>query len=505
MKLYKTVLFFLAILLTLFLIQYIFPEEGIKLTEDITIHYPTSERLFEDEAETYKDISHIIDTSSERYQIDLYKVFRKLNGTDDVLKYASYDTVYAKELDTIKPSKPDYYDDYQYIRQPIEYPGEDPALLSEFFKSLHETNSSDRLMRILHYGDSQIEGDRITSYIRNELQKRFGGSGIGMIPVQIKSHFTVSLKHQIADNWQHYSIQHTRNNRFDGRYGVLQGFSRFSPFNPDQNDEVRIFESWIEIETISRSYYRARQFKNIKLFYGYNQKPLIVQLLKQDTLIDADILLPNRDFSVYQWSTGEKNDKYTIQFKGEHSPNVYAIATDGRSGIAMDNIPLRGSAGTDFTRNNFEFLKNIYDQLNVQLIILQFGVNVVPGELNNYDFYEKNLLRQLQFLKRMNPDRSIIIIGVSDMSKKENNVYVSYSNIEKIRNAQKNAAFKAGCAFWDTYEAMGGKNSMPSWVFHEPPLAQKDFTHFTYQGSKIIAKMFLEALMKEYEIYSREK
>ena len=70
-----------------------------------------------------------------------------------------------------------------------------------------------------------------------------------------------------------------------------------------------------------------------------------------------------------------------------------------------------------------------------------------------------------------------------------------------IRNALKNAAFKADCAFWDTYEAMGGENSMPSWVFSDPPLAEKDFTHFTIEGSKIIAQMFYKALMLEYKNY----
>jgi hypothetical protein len=48
---------------------------------------------------------------------------------------------------------------------------------------------------------------------------------------------------------------------------------------------------------------------------------------------------------------------------------------------------------------------------------------------------------------------------------------------------------------------MGGKNSMPSWVFANPPLAQKDFTHFNRKGGHIIAQMFYNALMAEYDAY----
>ncbi|MBR4214802.1 MAG: hypothetical protein IKR94_05750, partial [Bacteroidales bacterium] len=67
-------------------------------------------------------------------------------------------------------------------------------------------------------------------------------------------------------------------------------------------------------------------------------------------------------------------------------------------------------------------------------------------------------------------------------------------------------AFKNNCAFWDMYSAMGGWNSMPDWVFHEPPLAEKDFTHFSPQGANVIAKMFYNALIGRYNQYiSRKK
>ena len=143
----------------------------------------------------------------------------------------------------------------------------------------------------------------------------------------------------------------------------------------------------------------------------------------------------------------------------------------------------------------------MYKLLNVKLIVLQFGVNVVPHEVRSYKYYERSFYRQLLAFKKMNPNIPIIVIGVSDMSRKKGTYYESYPNIEKIRNAQKQAAFKANCAFWDMYKAMGGYNSMPSWVFAQPPLAQKDFTHFSYRGSRIIAQMFYNAIMNDYNAY----
>jgi lysophospholipase L1-like esterase len=141
--------------------------------------------------------------------------------------------------------------------------------------------------------------------------------------------------------------------------------------------------------------------------------------------------------------------------------------------------------------------------LNVKFIILQFGVNVVPHLTQNYTFYEEQLYNQLELLKSVAPKVSILVVGVSDMSRKQGEDYVSYPNIEAIRDAQRRAAFKAGCAFWDLYEAMGGKNSMPSWVLADPPLANKDFTHFTPKGARLVSEMLYKALMTAYEEKNR--
>jgi hypothetical protein len=60
---------------------------------------------------------------------------------------------------------------------------------------------------------------------------------------------------------------------------------------------------------------------------------------------------------------------------------------------------------------------------------------------------------------------------------------------------------RADAVYWDMFEAMGGRNSMPSWVFADPPLASSDFVHFNVRGSKIIAQMFYNSLIYEYNLY----
>ena len=107
---------------------------------------------------------------------------------------------------------------------------------------------------------------------------------------------------------------------------------------------------------------------------------------------------------------------------------------------------MRGSSGTEFTKMDVNHFSMQIKKLNAKLIILEFGVNVVPYVVANYDYYEQTFYRQLKSLKANNPGINILVIGVSDMSTKEGADYVSYPNVEKIRNAQRKAAFRAGCA-----------------------------------------------------------
>jgi lysophospholipase L1-like esterase len=81
----------------------------------------------------------------------------------------------------------------------------------------------------------------------------------------------------------------------------------------------------------------------------------------------------------------------------------------------------------------------------------------------------------------------------------------SYPNIQLVREAQKNAAFKARCAYWDLFTAMGGENAIINWSNRQPPLAQKDYTHFTRRGAKLVGEMLYNELMKEYNNYLTKK
>ena len=382
----------------------------------------------------------------------------------------------------------------------MEYPNNDSTLLYAFFKGLTENKD---LVRIIHYGDSQLEGDRVTSYFRNRLQSKFGGSGMGMFAVVEVNNGSTSIQKSYSDNWNRYTLFGRKNaSLLHKHFGALLSYSRFTyQLKDSMRNDSTMHEAWINLRKSSNAFTLARKYRQCKLIYGYNKKAVALECYKNDSLFKTETLPASNDYQILTYNFENTPNDITFKFKGKDSPNIFAISLDDTKGIAVDNVPLRGSSGLDFTRSDLNLLKRMYDEMNVKMVILQFGVNVAPNIVSDYTFYENWFYSQLKAIKRICPDMAIVVIGISDMSRKTGNSYESFPNIEKIRDAQKKAAFKANCAFWDLYQAMGGKNSMPSWVLAKPSLASKDFTHFNYNGAKIVSEMFSNAFLNEYYQY----
>jgi lysophospholipase L1-like esterase len=486
MKPFRILLFLLSSFAVLLIISYVFPEDGIKINDKINLHFITPAEIFHRDTIVYKDISDILNPILTLY---------------DSLPTA----------DIINEENPEYQPDSAGIEQSdpalvvhrIEYPGNDSTILFPFFRQLKSLKTSDELIRILHYGDSQIEEDRMSSYIRARLQDRFGGSGIGLRPAVSLYGFQLSLRHYASDNWIRYTAFGNTDAELDhNRYGVLASFARFAPYSVGNiQSDSNPFRAWIQLVETGKSKSLSGKYSQCRIYYGNCTEPVMFELYMNGLLYDADFLLPSTGVRKQSWHFSRPPSDLKIEFTGYQSPDFYCIALDAERGIALDNIPMRGSSGLIFTRIDQSLLKDMLSDLNVKMILLQFGGNAVPYISGNYAWYEKRFTSQLTMLKKICPGVSIIVIGVSDMSIKEKNKIVSYPNLENIRDALKNATFNAGCAYWDMYEAMGGANSMPAWVNAEPPLAAADFVHFNSRGARIIAEMFYNSFINEYDNY----
>ena len=194
-------------------------------------------------------------------------------------------------------------------------------------------------------------------------------------------------------------------------------------------------------------------------------------------------------------------EQFRLQFTSQNPVSVYGISLETPTGVQVDNIPLRGSSGTDFTAMDSTTLIEMASYLEPSLLLLQFGVNVVPGKVEGYGFYAAGLIKQINYLKRIFPGVPMILVGVSDMGEKDGEFFRSYGNIPDVQRAQKRAARQTGIAYWDCRRAMGGENSIVAWVQADPPLATADYVHFTPRGARYVGEMLYASLMSDYTAF----
>ena len=489
MKPIHILLFLISVFLILFAVALYFPETGVNLGNKLKLNFITSDDIFRSDTVQYADISGIIEQNEIISDSIISALASEENDSSVMLVY---DTIRAN-ADSLKKT----------ITR-IEFARKDTNILSGVFESLREIKDSGGIVRIMHYGDSQIEGDRMTSLIRNRLQKRFGGYGVGLVPVSQLYDFSFSILQETSENWYRYVQYGNRDTTIQhSRYGPLASFCTFSPQpkKSEKANDTTTITAWVSFRESPYSYQNTKAFSQCRIFYGYNNEPFLNEVYLDGQLYDADIISPTKKLNVIKWKFDSPQNNLKLVFKGRTSPEVYGIALDPISGVVVDNIAMRGCPGVYYSTADKANLKAMFKKLNVKLFLLQFGGNVVPNIVDDYGYYERWFYRQLISIKEVCPGAAIIVIGLSDMSVKEKGRYVTYPNLEKVRNALKKAAFRADAGYWDMYKAMGGYNSMPSWVFANPPLAVKDFVHFNPRGAAIVSQMFYNAFIYEYDRY----
>jgi hypothetical protein len=484
-----TILFLVTVLTTLLVISIFFPKNGIQITEAITIDFVKPEDIFQQQQENYANITEIIEKNA---------VLSDSSNADSSQdnKLTQKDTINTDIDSTEKPVNR------------LQFPNNNFRILDPFFEALTNARKEKKPVRILHYGDSQIEGDRISAYLRTKLQQKFGGMGIGLIPMQQVYDLGNSIRQKNSGNWYRFAVYGKHDlPTTQTSYGALASFNRFKIFSKDKSDLSNPGNpanmAWVSFAPSSASYANTKCFQQCRIFYGNNKSPFLTELYQDDVLKSGEIYPASSSFQTIRWTFDHPVSNLKIVFKGADSPDIYGIALDGLSGVALDNIPMRGSSGLIFTRMDRKNLLDHYLELNVKMIILQFGGNTANNLTNDYTYYEKSFYAQLKRIREILPDVAIIVIGVADMSIKQNGKYITYPNLEKLRDALRNATFEANGVYWDMFEAMGGRNSMPSWVFANPPLASKDFVHFNLHGSNLIAQMFYSSLVYEYNLYEK--
>lgn len=537
MKAFKSLLFFVSILAVLILLSLFFPEGGITIGNKKEIDTTAAaldtsaieasmngSSLAADDFEAGEDDSVMVYESDFLSQMKNEHVTLKFPKLKDVLSHTSNDSESAESklrkaeedlrlqieqdsLDKLNDSLMaqeekdrkafrDTLKMYEHFATTssarIYFPNNDVHVMDNLIASLQKASRGE-VVHILHYGDSQIESDRITGYIREKLQQRFGGNGPGLAPaMQPIASYTVaqwatdSLPRFIADG-------NLRQKLSDDHYGVLAQMAKL-------NGKITLNYA---TRNSNKVYSKAKKFSQVRLLVGNTSANFSAKLRwgkQNDSTQVLESAIP--EMSVLTWKLDTMVSEIKLDLSG--TAEIYGVSMDGKSGVSMDNIPLRGSSGTFFTKISSHLLSTSMRELNVKLILLEYGGNYTPHiySMDRVQRYKEMISGQISYLKRLCPNAMIILIGPADMTKKIDGELQTYPFLEENIEGMKEAALENGAGFWDMYQVMGGRNSMIKWVDHVPAWAASDYIHFTPTGAGRIADMFVQSFMNYCDYYN---
>jgi lysophospholipase L1-like esterase len=465
MKSTKILIFTAFVIILLSVVCAIFPENGVAIGNK-RLFFPSFEEIF------IKEKSQSVAEKMQKLEAQI--------AFNDSVKAAHDDSLrFFKDFFANSPAR-------------IYFPDNDSMYLKPFFDAL-DSIAPQKTVHILHYGDSQIESDRITGFLRHLFQQRFGGTGPGLLPiVQPIPSFTVGQ--EASGAFERYIISGNLVNKAPhNRYGVLGQFSQLAGYG----------SIYIQPRKTKDVFSDAKTFSQVRLFVGKNSAGFEAKLKTGNNFSSAKTIKEAGDaMKILTWQLPAPAKKLTVQFSG--SAELTAISLDSEKGVAVDNIPLRGSSGTFFTDIDASSIQPALKELDAQLILLEFGGNAVPSISNekSVENYRKNIARQIIRWRTIYPDAKIVFIGPSDMSKRVNGKLQTYPLLPEIVESLKAAATENGAAFWNMYETMGGWNSMIDWVKDCPALASTDYIHFTPKGATRIAELLFGSLMIYYDYYT---
>lgn len=368
-----------------------------------------------------------------------------------------------------------------------------PAAFIKQIKQLHHklitSSGNNKNIRILHFGDSQIEGDRITAYLRESFQSRFGGSGPGLTTVYDPQRINPSVRLNSKGGWLINSIFNRKNKLPNNEYGLM---GQVASLHANSIGQFNISASpWAGKH--------ASNYQKVRLFIAPHSDTIIIKGNIKSTEVINDSLSPSTALTEINWEFEQLSPSLSFELFSKADIHIFGCALDSINGVTVDNIALRGQSSPLLHRTNGELFKAMGEHLDIGMIIFQFGTNIIPTIAPNYHFYKVLLARQFNLLRKYLPHVPVLVIGISDAAHFKDGTVKPFEHLYKIRDAQKSIALENNFAFFDLYEAMGGKGSIIEWNKKSPPWAMTDYIHFSRKGGQKVANLLTTALWYHFD------
>lgn len=369
---------------------------------------------------------------------------------------------------------------------------EDPSghALDLFFEALLKTESGDWQTRICHYGDSPITNDGITSTVRRKLQLKFGDAGHGFI--------------LIDKPWGWY-----------GHAGVIQEASRGWRSDPMFISHGEHYYGLGGVSFTAESAGVEAEFSTTdEGEVGRSVSSFDIYYMERPGGGDFEVEIDDQLFArvstageyarsgFHRVNLQEGAHRLKIRTIGNGNTQMFGVALESsRSGIEYDSLGVNGAFIGLLT--HYLDADHWAEQLrhrNPDLVIIGYGANESQFERLPMDQYEQDTKEAIRRIRTALPGVSIMLLGPMDRGMRgARGAIITRPMIPKLAAYQRRIAAETGCAFFDTFRAMGGEGTVARWFESRPKLMGGDFTHPTAQGAEIVGSLINDAIITAFE------
>lgn len=339
--------------------------------------------------------------------------------------------------------------------------------------------NAQRPVRIAFMGDSFVEGDILTSDLREKLQTAYGGGGTGFAPMSSPlTAFRRSIKTQ-AKGWTSYGIMQRKN-------------------APAALRENFFVSGWVSQPSADASTRWENTDFRLRLDSCNTARVLFISPLDsrvEVTINDSlrrEFIIPG-DAAVRQIAVTAPHI-HSLNFRvisGVSGFIGYGAVFESQ-GVVVDNYSIRSNNGQAMFWTNPAVNAQVNTMLDYDLVVLQYGLNIMQQGVRNYSNYATQIEKMVAYVRQCFPRAAVLILGVSDRNVRTSTGYAPMDALPGMLASQRQAAKNAGVAFWSTCEAMRSYGGMERFVANG--WAGKDFTHINYAGGRRVAWSLFDAL-----------
>lgn len=345
-------------------------------------------------------------------------------------------------------------------------------------------------VRVAFMGDSFVEGDILTADLRELLQDTFGGGGVGFAPMASPfTGFRQTVK-TTSKGWTPYNIMQRKNTPepYVNDYfvsGWVAKASSGASVRWDMSDKRRHLNECrrARIMFICRkeAELRVRLNEGEERIFNFDGGDDVRQIVVEDNQITS------LEMAVVSGADG---------FTG------LGADFDSTEGVAVDNFSIRSNNGQAMFWSNPSVNAQVNTMRAYDLVILQYGLNIMQADRHDYSLYAKQVEKMIRFVESCFPGAAVLVMGVSDRSQKNEQGIVPMESAKDLSQWQRTAAEQCGAAFWNTYDAMQKLGGMSTFV--DNGWAGKDYTHINYAGGKQVARALYHAILQGAQRYAEQ-